>query len=209
MQKKSGFTLIELLVVIAIIAILAAIVLPALSRARENARRAVCTNHLKQIGIALEMYADDNDEFYPFCRGTIAWGQNPPGWMEQLFPYINNKAVYRCPSYPKDISDYHYFLSARAAYIDAGYQQAATCRKRIRFPSAFVLSGDCNYRFVEPDCDKDDYTQNCTGWQEDSTHWKPHHSGGLNILFADGHVSWHSKYEPGSMTYRYGIFSDW
>lgn len=209
MNKRKGFTLIELLVVIAIIAILAAMILPALSRARENARRSICMSNLKQIGVALEMYADDNGEFYPFCRGTIDWGERPPGWMEQLYAYHNNKKIYQCPSYPRGISDYHYFLSTRAAYVDAGFNAAATNRKRIKFPSAFVLAGDCNYRFAEPDCDKDDYTQNCLGWQADANHWKPHHAGGLNILFADGHVSWHSKYDPDSMTFRYGIFSDW
>ncbi|HOC03270.1 MAG TPA: prepilin-type N-terminal cleavage/methylation domain-containing protein [Candidatus Ratteibacteria bacterium] len=208
-MKKKGFTLIELLVVIAIIAILASMLLPALSRARENARRAVCISHLKQIGLALEMYADDNNEFYPLCGGTIDWGEDPPGWMEQLFPYVKAKNLYRCDSFPRNISDYHYFLSARAAYIDAGNMAAATSRKRIMFPSVFVLAGDSNYRFSEPDCDKDDYTQNCLGWKEDATHWNPHHAGGLNVLFADGHVSWHNRYDPDSMTFRYSTFSDW
>jgi prepilin-type N-terminal cleavage/methylation domain-containing protein/prepilin-type processing-associated H-X9-DG protein len=105
--RRAAFTLIELLVVIAVISIIAGILFPVFSRAREKGRQAACVSNIRQISLAFKMYSEDFDEQFPpdFSRGEgIGFRGDANGmWYVQIQPYIRNLGVLHCPS--DNISD--------------------------------------------------------------------------------------------------------
>ena len=231
MRDTEGFTLIELLVVIAIIAILAALLFPVLSQAKQRAWTTQCLSNLRQIGIGMKMFADDNNELYPESGGDIYWnavdtttGKN--SWMQQIYSFVMNTNVYNCPGNvqlpPNMQGPFNYFNGDRAAYL-ANNSFGSLQNTSIRFPSSYVLSGDTcgipgqgsdegtGHSFDPLDADKDDYVQNCVGGPTNGTPYElwQVHSSGQNILFVDGHAKWYKAYNANDMTFHYASIEGW
>ena len=158
---KRNFTLIELLVVIAIIAILASMLLPALSRARESGRKATCTSNLKQVGTGLALYAGDYT-YYPPSKPAAVLGANCNAWSWLLMPYLgmDNKVTHdwteaarrretgslHCPSNPFSTSNID-----RISYSMYGFGPLVTWYGLTNWRSyKDGSSGATNYYVVKP-----------------------------------------------------------
>ncbi|MGE4286352.1 MAG: type II secretion system protein [Phycisphaerae bacterium] len=218
-QSRRAFTLIELLVVISIIAMLMAILMPALGRARESAKRTVCLSNLKTLTLGWMLYSDANDGRIPFgsVRYAEANGYNA-GWVTpipnfvtnpweaelqdqlasikdgSIYPYVQNTDVYHCPMSPSDevrsFSTTH-ALNGTKSFVEGLGGTMVTKQLQIRRAGERIV-------FL------DDYLTNwdaCWGVYADRAQWwnsmpVRHGSGGNTFSYADGHfefIKWQDK----------------
>ena len=208
-RKSSGFTLVELLVVIAIIGIIASLVFPAFSRARENTRRANCQSNLKQTALGLKMYTGDYDSNFPrqrFDSGALR------GWADAIFPYTKSLQVLQCPSESTPPNPNPWEILSNPGYTDYAFNSNLSSRNEaiLAAPvSTILIAEGASFSAEQPkDGDDDSSTTvgDCDGnssragaiagicqllqpgqiMHADVTR---HFSGG-NYAFADGHVKW-------------------
>lgn len=226
-----AFTLIELLVVIGVIALLLAILLPALAGARESSRATACTVNVRSIGQSLAVYADDQREVFPHWSAWQVFGANGtgddtsgPGWAEQLDPYTQTLKIHECPSRRIPEAPFAYFLQSRyTAMLNRGRLYTSLRHAQVVFAQQFVLAGDENnqvfypapygFSVKAPECDADDarWPGVFFGTDQGQAELTPHKGAGniSNIAFLDGHAGAFKKYEKNTMTWHGREMRDW
>jgi prepilin-type N-terminal cleavage/methylation domain-containing protein/prepilin-type processing-associated H-X9-DG protein len=220
-ERHHGFTLIELLVVIAVIVIVAAILFPVFSAAREKARQVSCISNIQQLGKATMIYGADYDDTYPL--GLIScshgghfwtvWNDQPTElpcsgfqitWMDLLYPYVLNWNVYHCsdtqfprtpfasPGTPRELVDYSYGVSYYFSRLYNSYD--ATWHQPPTTRPTLAM-----YEVVRPS--EKVYMADSAGGVHGLTPYpwlyidsiQFRHINGVNIGFADGHARWFPK----------------
>jgi len=217
MRRPRGFTLIELLVVIAIIALLLAILMPALQRVKKQAQGVVCQNNLKQVGTAAFMYADEYEQFVP--RGLA--GGTGKAWFQLFMPLLSQKPInndyrtvdiFRCPSYPDKEQTVCYVVNGWEFQSETdmvGYEtreptQLSACRN---LASTIYLAdneyGPAPWRPIIRKADDEGWNR-CDVWDpghlpssnsQDTFRGRRvardrHKNNGCNNLYLDWHVEW-------------------
>lgn len=201
--RRFGFTLIELLVVLVIIGLLAGLLFPAFSQAREKGRQASCASNLRQIGIALRMYSDDQDDAPMVLQGIVAWDDvyafGGP-WMRRIQPYAKSEAILKCPTNPSGLG---YSMNGWASFFPnawdglGGMQTFSGAKRPAETPWIFdAFSPDAarspgaasNYRTLDADADNMYLADPSHQYFWGDLAMPGIHNGSTNVLYLDLHV---------------------
>jgi prepilin-type processing-associated H-X9-DG protein/prepilin-type N-terminal cleavage/methylation domain-containing protein len=198
--REAGFTLVELLVVIATIAILAALLLPTLSRAKENARQTKCASNLRQIALGVFIYADEQNDTFPDQPGdgrpVRAAGGDGKNYYDLLMPALDNSHVWDCPSAHLTEAGHVGYMSYHMNGLiitTNGLKTGAVTQ-----PSFTLLMNDAGEKrrwdraFLRPN-QLGDYSYDLP---------ISNHKGGGNVAFVDGHVTWFHDSQWNSNSFR-------
>ncbi len=211
LTRRGGFTLIELLVVVTLIAILASLLLPAMASAKARARACACKSNLRQMGIAMTMYAEDNRGYLP---GTMhgAGGDTNRSWIVSLAPYVGNVDEIRlCPADPKrrerlaaggssyTLNEYTSvpLISMFGGVAGADYRKLDALKRPTDTHTVFIISDRTEVGISSDHTHSRSWANNWPAVISDiqpdrhSTGRKAvdNSSGTANYLFADSHVS--------------------
>ncbi|MDB6040141.1 MAG: xcpT 2 [Verrucomicrobiales bacterium] len=235
-SAREGFTLTELLVVISIIAILASLLLPAVSRAIAKAQGVRCLSNLKQLQLSCLLYTDDNDGRLPPNNTTIMAGKltgKPGSWVlgnaqsdlsssniekGVIFRYNGSTAIYHCPADKSTVEGHKELQRLRSYSLDwyLGVDPTVYFSPRIKLRySEIVTPGPSQvYAFIDEDPSIDDGTFWCPF--EHAPDWgnlpAVRHGLGSNLSFADGHVEhwrWRSPKEIGNVSDQEDLHRLW
>ena len=217
---RLGFTLIELLVVVAIIALLAALLLPALKRAREKAKQGVCVSNLRQLALAIVLYADDWGGKFP-----MVWYNAEGPWTWKVTPYVKNTKLFDCPSSEVKYDRFgdtppwcmSYGLNIELNKFPNGIYGGLSDAPVSGLPLSQLSHADTtimlldHYRYDVHPWNWDPPVNNTPYYHANMQAWYPtiallsgwwfnRHLGVGNVCFADGHVQ--------TLPYGYDIFHD-